>query len=442
MLRMALVTVIAVAVHFVVPLPALAEERFSLEEVFLLALEKNEKIQIAREDVKTAEAFKKEALSSILPKAFVNGSYSRMPEETISFGSSGSLTVLQPKEAYELMGIVEQPVYSGGKSWRGLSIARKQIESAEKGLDLSREDLLIRVAVSFYDVLKAKKNLEALERNVSRLEEHRRLSELRYRVGEVTEAIFLRAAAELAGAVADALTGENDFKVKRRELLIMVGLPEGYELKEPEVPAIPADSIPELMSLAGENRIDLQIRGVQERIGEEQVKFARGGYMPTVSLEGRYFKRGQDPERTFSVDESWEALAMISIPIFQGGLIRSQVAQAKNNLNRERYQTVTVRKQVEMDVTRASLNFEAVTRVLESREDQLRFAKENFEMVSRQFTFGVVTNIDMLDANQLLIEAERDVIQASLNRHIAILDLQRSAGVLLDMTLGKEKTSL
>ncbi|HEY5648190.1 MAG TPA: TolC family protein, partial [Nitrospiria bacterium] len=145
---------------------------------------------------------------------------------------------------------------------------------------------------------------------------------------------------------------------------------------------------------------------------------------------------------TFSVDESWEATARISIPIFQGGLVRSQVAQANINLNRERYQTVTVKKQVELDVTRAALNFEAVSRVLESREDQLKFARENFDMVSRQFTFGVVTNIDILDANQLLIEAERDLIQSSLNRHIAILDLQRSAGVLLDMALESENTNL
>jgi outer membrane protein TolC len=52
-------------------------------------------------------------------------------------------------------------------------------------------------------------------------------------------------------------------------------------------------------------------------------------------------------------------------------------------------------------------------------------------MVSKQFTFGLATNLDVLDANQTLIEAERDVIGATYDRHLAILELQRSAGRFL-----------
>jgi outer membrane protein TolC len=100
-------------------------------------------------------------------------------------------------------------------------------------------------------------------------------------------------------------------------------------------------------------------------------------------------------------------------------------------LEQGRLATTRLAEQIDLDVTRAGLSLEAVTRVLESRQDQHRFAAKNFEMVSKQFTFGLATNLDVLDANQTLIEAERDVIAGTYDRHLAILELQRSAGRFL-----------
>jgi outer membrane protein len=415
-------------------------ETFTLGQAYSLVLQKNEQVQIAREDIHVAEQDRKRAVSTVLPKVTLSGTYDRYPEKTNDLGTS--TVILQPRYSYGGQVKLEQPLFSGWKNVAGVRIADGQIEAARKNLNLSSEALLIQVAQAYYGILQARKNLEAQLQNVERLTEHRRLSELRYKVGEVTESILLRAEAELAGARAEQVARENDLAVKMRELRNLADLPEEFEISEPPLPGIPEESVPALIDAAMANRQDLQQSRIRERISEERVSFSRGDFFPTLSVEGTIFSRNQEPRSTFFIDQSWVAEAKIEFPIYEGGLRKAELSQARTRRDQDRLRTVNLKKQLELDVTRSYLNFNAISRELESREDQLRFARKNYEMVSKQFTFGLATNIDLLDANQTLVEAERDMIGATYDRHLAILDLQRSTGVFLSKALDAAQTHL
>jgi outer membrane protein len=305
------------------------------------------------------------------------------------------------------------------------------VEVAGKDIRLTREGLLLRVADVFYAVLRAQKNVEIQARNVERLKEHRRLAELRYKVGEVTESILLRAEAELASANADLVSRERDVAVAKRELALLTGLPGDVEIVEPQMPEVPKESTPELLEAAQLARDEIQRSRIQEHIAEDQVSFARGNFMPSLGLEGIASGRKQDPRPDRAIEENWLVAATINIPIFEGGLRKAEFRQAKSKLEQSRLQSAKLSKDIDLEVTRAALTLEAVSRTLDSRQDQLRFSKKNYEMVSKQFTFGLATNLDVLDANQTLIEAERDVIGATYDRHLAILEVQRSVGQFL-----------
>ncbi len=415
-------------------------ETFSLSQVYSLVLQKSEEVRIAQEGIRQSEEEKQRAFSAVMPKVTLSGTYNRYPEKIRDLG--GSAVIIQPESSYGMEVKLEQPLYAGGKSGAGFRIAKQGIEVARTNFDLSSEALLFHVAEVYYRRLEARKTLEAQRRNVDRLQEHRRLSELRYKVGEVTQAVLLRAQAELARGQADRVALENEVAVKKRELEILAGLPEEAEINEPPAPEVPGETGPGLLKAALQSREDVHRSRLQEEIAKEGVSFARGNFLPSVSLEGTYFRRNQDPRSTsFFIDQSWVVGAKLEFPIFEGGLRRAEMAQARSRLEAGRLETARLKKQVDLEVTQAKLNLEAVTRVLQSREEQVRFAKENYEMVSKQFTFGLSTNIDLLDANQTLIEAERDVIAATYNRHLAILNLQRKAGIFLSTALaGTQKT--
>ncbi len=415
-------------------------EILTLDQVYLQAFKKNEEIGIAREEIRYSEEEKNRVRSAVLPKLTVTGTYNRYPEKARDLGTS--TVILQPQDSYGVEVKLEQPIFSGGKNHVGLRIADRGIEVARENLDLESEGLLARVAQTYYALLKAQKTLEAQRRNVERLREHRRLSDLRYKVGEVTESVLLRAESELAGALAVEVSRQNEVEVRRRELQILAGLADGFEIEDPPLPEVPAESGTALTDLAMRNRSDLRRVELQERIGEERVRFARGNFFPSLSLEGTYFSRNQDPRSTFFIDQSWVVGARIEFPLFEGGLRRAELTQTQARLSESRLETVRLKKQIDLDLARATLTLGAVTKVLDSRKEQQKFSAKNFEMISRQYTFGLVTNVDLLDANQVLIEAERDLIEATYDRHIAILGLQQSAGIFLSRALGQTQTEM
>ena len=418
-------------------------ESFTLEEIYKRVFQRNEEVQISRKSIFHAEEERKRARSTVLPLLRATVKYDHSPEEKgEQRGASGEPFLLQPRHSYETRLTLEQPLYAGGKNSAGIQIAEKEIEVAKQDLNLSIESSLFRTAEVFYEVLKAQKNLEAQKRNGERLREHRRLSDLRFRVGEVTESILLRAEAELAGAKAEFVSLENDLMVLRRELQILADLPENFGLVEPPIPDVPNKKDSAFLELAFEKRNDVIRSLKQEKISEERVNFARGNFLPSLSLEGTYWYRGQDPKSTFFIEDSWMVGARFEFPLFEGGLRKAELAQALSNVEQARLESAKLKREVDIEVTRASLTLESVTRQLESRRDQVRFAQKNYEMVSKQFTYGLVTNVDLLDANQTLIEAERDVITAAFDRHVAILTLQKSVGLFLSNAMEKIQTSM
>ncbi|MBI3606473.1 MAG: TolC family protein [Nitrospirae bacterium] len=404
-------------------------EPLTLRQLYGRAIEHSEDLQISVESVRQSEQEERRAISTVFPQLTLSGDYTRYPEKTRDLGTS--TTILQPREGYGAEARVEQSLYAGGKNSAGRRIAQQETVTAEKDVRLAREKLLLHVAEVFYTVLRAQKTAEIQARNVERLKEHRRLSELRYKVGEVTESILLRAEAELAGANAELVARERDVAVAKRELGLLAGLTGEVEIVEPPAPRVPEEPMTQLREAAQSNREEIQRSRVQERIAEERIAFARGNFLPSVKLEGSVSSRRQDPQATFFIEQNWFVGGKIEFPIFEGGLRVAEWRQAKSRYEQGRLETGKLSKQIDLDVTRAGLTLEAVTRALDSRRDQLRFAQKNYEMVSKQFTFGLATNLDALDANQALIEAERDVIAATYDRHLAILDLQRSAGVFL-----------
>ncbi len=403
-------------------------EELTLSQVYGRAIEHSEELRISVENVRQSEQEERRAISTVFPQLTLSGDYNRYPEKR---GVGGSAGIIQSKESYGGEARVEQSLFAGGKNSAGRRIAQQETVAAEKDVRLTREKLLLHAAEVYYAVLRAQKNTEIQTRNVERLKEHRRLSELRYKVGEVTESILLRADAELAGATAELVARQRDVAVAKRELELLAGLTGDVEIVEPSVPRVPEEPMARLREAAQTNREEAQRSRVQERIAEDRVAFARGNFFPSVTLEGSVSSRRQDPQSTFFIEQNWFVGGKIEFPIFEGGLRVAEWRQAKSRLEQGRLETVKLTKQIDLDVTRAGLTLEAVTHALDSRRDQLRFAQKNYEMVSKQFTFGLATNLDALDANQALIEAERDVIAATYDRHLAILDLQRSAGVFL-----------
>ncbi len=415
-------------------------EEYSLDDLYRIALERSERIKISEEELFIAEKGKDKALSILLPRLSAFGNYIRYSgEKTSSLGF-----VTQP-ESSTLWGLrLDQSISLGRQELTAVQISNKNIEKSTLDLYAVREEYLFSVSSAFYDVLRAQKTVEIAKANVDRLTKHRDSAQTRLKVGEVTKTVLLRAEAELSGARSEMVKAENILTLAKAILGRLVGLSGNYDLKETvkssqnTVNSEGKETIESLRQTALTERAEIKASGFQKKIAEEQVKFAQGSYWPTLSVEGVYLRRDEDPSSPFLNKENIYGGLNLNFPFFEGGLRRAEVMESRAKQRKAELALEDLKKNISIEVENAHLDYLTQKGILKSLEDQMIFAQDNYNAVSKQFEFGLSDSIDVMDANTLLVTSERQLADARYSYELSILRLKRVTGILLKTVMNQE----
>ena len=416
-----------------------AQERvLTLNEAIRLGLREHEVVKVAKEGLYQSEQFRRKAISNILPHLTAEGTYTKYYEEKVKefIPGSGSKSVIQPDNAYGYNVRLGIPVYQGGKEWSALRQAKYLLKSGEEGLAHTSEGVIMEAASAYYIVLKVERELEIKDADLKRAVERRRVAQARFDVGEVTKSAVLRAEAEVAGIEAAVRGVNKDLAVSQERLSRLVGIPVGFKVEEPPGIAVPgtgASGIDGLIEIALSRRSDYLKAKADEEIAREGIRYARGGFMPTMRLEGIYSWRDQEPVTSlFFNKESIFATLTLSLPLYEGGLRVAEVREAGSKSREAELRRVILRKDIELQVREAYYSIEALNSTLEFYQKQLLFAEENYNMVFKQFTYGLATNVDVIDANSVLVAAQESFANSKIDLQLAILELKRRMGVLME----------
>lgn len=419
--------------------PVEIQREYTLAELYKIALERAEKIKISEENLSIAEAGRQKAASVLFPVLSAYGNYTRYSEsKTSSVGS-----IIQPDNAATWGLRLDQSLSLSGREFTAFRIARENIMKSRFDIDTVKGDYLLSVASGFYDVLRSKKALEIALANVERLAKHRDASKIRLRVGEITKTAVLRAEAELASAQSDLIKAENTLKLSRIVLAKTVDIPERYDLKEDageeeyvegfEGKAMVTDYIDKAL----QERSEIKAAELQKNIAEDEVAYARGLYWPKLSLEGVYSRREDHPSSEFANKESIYGGLKLNFPFFEGGLRAAEVREARAKQRQAELIYDDLKKSVNTDVQNAYLDLKTQQGIIDSLEDQLLFAQDNFNAVSKQFEYGLANSVDVMDANTLLVRAERELFNARYDYRFSVLRLKRAEGTLLKSIAGE-----
>jgi outer membrane protein len=417
-----------------------ASQEYTLEDLYRIALERSEQVGISEQNLVIAKRGKEKALSYLLPRISASGEYMRYSEEKDVSTGAGRF-IVQPTSS-SLWGVsIGQSFSLGGKEITNFRISKQAVESNEYDLYATKEAYILRVAESFYDVLQASKAVEIARENVRRLTKYREDARIRLQVGEVTKTALLRAEAELSGAQSELVRTENVLNLAKAVLARVVGVEGDFSLKESTDTedlstenTFYSDELEPLSSLkavALQERSELKSNNIQRQIAEEQVSYAKGSYWPILSVEGGYIRRDENPSSQFFNDESIYGTLRIGLPLFEGGLRKAEVGEAKARKKQADLTYNDLKKKIDIEVESAYLVLQTQRGTLKSLEDQLKFARDNYDAVSKQFTFGLADSIDVIDANTLLLESERQLNRAQYNYKLFLLALKRATGTLL-----------
>ncbi len=414
---------------------SLLGEDYSLNDLCRIALERSEKIKISEENINIARIGKNKALAALIPKASTYGTYTQYTENKRS--DTGS--VIQPSDAATWGLRLDQSISLSGREFTALDVAGENVEKSRFDLLSLKEDYMVGIAASFYDALKAKKALEIADANLERLTSYRNAANTRLRVGETTKTALLRAEGELSGAQSEKTKAANNLEAAKVSLARIAGIEGPYDIKEtPEEDAL-SSSLSELQNTAFARRAEIKALDAQKKIAVKQVSYAKGSFWPNLSLAAVYARVDQDPPSSSMNRDSIYGSLALNFPFYEGGLRKAEVIEAEAKLRQAELIVADVFKSVALEVKQAYLDYTTQQGIIKFLQDQLVYARDNYNAVSKQYEFGLANSIDVLDANNLLLSSQRQLADAVYNARFSMLKLKRATGSLLGNIMGVEK---
>lgn len=418
--------VVAMLLLTAVPASLFAAE-YSLSDLCRIALTQSEKLKVAEENLTISEIGKDKALSYLLPRVTAAAGYTQYTEKKIS-GTS----VIQPERGASWSVRLDETVSLSGRELTALGISRQLVSKSRHDLSALREDYLLRfVAAAYYNVLMARKSLDIADANLDRLAKYRNAAEQRLKIGEVTRTVLLRAEGELSGAKSDQLQARNGLELAMAVLASNCGIRDPFTLREVlaeegEIPVLAT-----FHEQAFTIRADLKSLEVQKQIAADQTRYTEGAFWPSLSVFGVYAGADQYPPPGNLNRESLYTGVALNFPFFEGGLRKAEVQEAKARERQASLYYEDLKKGIEIEVQTAYLDLLTQKGTLQFLKDQMVFARDNYRAVARQFDFGLSNSLDVLDANTLLVSAERKVASAIYNYQLALLRMEKATGTLL-----------
>lgn len=313
-------------------------------------------------------------------------------------------------------------LYNGGRNQLGIDIAKESVLATRAGLVGVEQGVLLSAVQAYMNVRSAVRNVLLGQSNVRLISEELRASRDRFEVGEVTRTDVSIAEAALAAARSNLVAREGELAVARESYKRFVGHYPGQLTGTPRVPSLPA-TVDEARTIALRSHPDIIQAQHQVTAAELRVASARGNYLPTVTA-------GVDHTINDHGDESSSANITLQQRIYQGGARNSAERQAINNKQQSRSNLLNTVRVIEQSVGNAWSDLAVARAQITASTQQIRSARLAYEGTREEAKLGSRTTLDVLDAEQDLLDAQARLISSEANEYIAIYSVLSSMGLL------------
>ena len=332
-----------------------------------------------------------------------------------------------------------QPLYRRANS-ATYEQAKVQVRQAETQLSASAQDLMTRVAQGHFDVLLARTNLSTIRSQKTAVAEQLEQAKRNFIVGTATITDSREAQARYDLVVAQELVAENELEVKSRGLEQIVGKPVGRlaGLTTPVTlnPPQPAD-MGAWVEQAYQSSLQVALAQHSLEIAAQEIKKADAGHYPTLDAVGSLTETYANSSAQ-GIGSDIKALVVgvqLNIPLYQGGGISSRVREAVANRERARQDLESARRAVALQTRQAFLGVTSGLGQIKALRQAVESTKLQRESTKLGQEVGVRTAVDVLNAEQQLAAAERDLAQAVYNTIVSQLKLKAAVGKLAEADL-------
>jgi len=407
-----------------------------LMEVYREALEQDAQYSSARAAHRAAQEKLPQGRAGLLPTLTLSGVRRRQlieraghPEVSID-NSSLTITATQPLYRKENFSIYEQ--------------SKIQVTQADSQFIIAAQDLILRVAQAYFDVLASQVNVEVAEAQKKAIGEQLGQAKRNFEVGTSTVVDTYEAQARFDLTVSQEIAAKNDLEIRKRALQQIIGrMPDSFirpNEQAADLLTLKYTNMQDWINVAEQNNLALKVQQAVYEIAKHDVERAKAGHYPTLDLVAIYSDQKGVGGTITGVGinlTSREIGVQLNLPLFQGFAVQSRVREALatqekvlQDLNNTRRNSVLQVSQQYLNVTNGMAQVNALRQAVISSRSQLDSTKLGLEV-------GVRTEVDVLNAQQLFYSARRDLAQARYNFLMSRLRLEAEAGELDEEDLGQ-----
>lgn len=402
----------------------------SLADALSDAYLNNPRLLAQRAQLRATDEQVPQAMSGYRPTVSASGSggKSRTNSQTAFFGAKEN----RSPTTFNLA--VQQPLFRGFRTSAQIRQAKNSVKAERARLIGVEQGVLLAAATAYMDVVRDQAVLVLNKGNEQVLRRQLQATRDRFEVGEVTRTDVSQAEARVARAVADRVQAEGALEISKAVYRNVVGRTPG-RLSQPEsIVQLPV-SREETLQTAADNSPDVAAARFDEKASRSGVDLVKGELLPTINLNGD-FSRNLSTSSSGSRSSSVSIVARITVPLYQAGAVTSRVRQAKQIASQRRIQIIEARRDAIEGGDRAWETLTTARARIRAFEAETRANEIALEGVTQEATAGLRTVLDVLDAEQELLDARVNLVGARRDEVVAGFRLQAAVGWLTAGRLG------
>ncbi len=390
--------------------PALAQPR-TLQDALSAAYANNPTLQTARAQLRATDENVPQALAGWRPTVALAGSvgYADGSFRSATRGSNGPTTGRNNRDIFTEQATATQPIYRGGATRAGTNRADNQVFGQRARLLATEQQVFTDTINAYVGVIQAQQVLQLNINNEQVLARQLQATNDRFRVGEITRTDVAQAEAALAGARATRQSAEGNLQSTRATYLREVGeLPD--QLIEPQPIKLPIRNQAEVVQLAAANNPNVIATLFDDAAAKDNIDLQFSALMPQVSVQAQ---AARSDNSTIYGQRSigGQVLLNATVPIYQGGAEYSRVRQARQQEQQARKTVEDTRRQAVQQATQAWETLLATRAQIDSDRAQIRANQIALEGTQREAIVGSRTTLDVLNAEQTLLNSRVTLVQ-------------------------------
>ena len=375
-----------------------------------------------------------QGLAGLLPSASFSA-YTQYTDRDIEYRTPGTLSSTGQFNSNNWSLSLTQPLYRR-QNLVAYDQAKTQVVQADLQFALAGQDLILRVAQAYFDVLLALNNVEVAAAQKVAISEQLAQAKRNFEVGTATITDTHEAQARYDLSISQEIAAQNDLEIKRRQLAQIIGrsAPTLALLSRQVTPELPdPNRIEPWVEEAVRASLTVLVSDAALTFARQEVDRNRGGHHPTLDAFATYgdSRSGAGSQTNLGQDTTTKVIGLqLAVPLYQGGATASRVREALANEDRARQDLENARRSAELAARQAFLGVTNGAAQVTALRAALVSSQSSLDSTRLGLEVGVRTQVDVLNAQQQLFSTRRDVAQAAYNYVLSLLRLKAAVGRL------------